>query len=438
MNIAQLLYTLALLVSIMHTNISVSAADIRDNDPDHVTLNRELYQLCKMPIAADKPADDLHVTLQATRLLEINADPNADTPDGPVLHAAILHGKTNIAIALICGKAAIHNHNIAFGGTPLHIAAQQGNVVIARLLLDNSASINELGGNNGRAPLHLAALCDRKEMIQLLSMRNANMDVLSEHGLTPLQLAAKERKYEITELLVSRNANIDAPMRITQKTALHLAIETKNDLMASFLLNTKADPNKRTTQGETALHIAARLHQHVILSTLVDSKADIDAHIERTREVIHNNKVVYTYTEQEGTSLHIAIQKGDNHTIQFLLGRNADADVHAEGKTQLYDDGQNIRIDAEDCMGTPLHTAIRHNNLAAVKLLIAAKADLEKPDSDGHKPLSYACDNILRRPNLQIVRTLALAGADHSYMNIATLPSDLQAAIRNAHIAAVP
>merc|ERR1712166_573325 len=74
------------------------------------------------------------------------------------------------------------------------------------------------------------------------------------------------------------------------------------------------------------------------------------------------------------TPLHSAARAGQEAAVSLLLSAKADAN-----KT--------------DCRDTPLHSAAERGQETAVSLLLSAKADVSKADSYGKRPLDYTKDD---------------------------------------------
>jgi ankyrin repeat protein len=89
-----------------------------------------------------------------------------------------------------------------FGAKPLHVAASAGKKDSVELLVSRGADVDSHGGNDYTA-LHIAVLQDDLEIVQLLIAEGASVNVTDRDGRTPLDYAESE---EIRELLLKHSA----------------------------------------------------------------------------------------------------------------------------------------------------------------------------------------------------------------------------------------
>ncbi len=120
--------------------------------------------------------------------------------------------------------------------SPLHHSAVKGDIDICRLLLQSNADL-EAKNWDLWTPLHASAEYGHPDICRLLLQRNANLEVKTKGGLwTPLHYSSASGHLEICRLLVASKANV-AARSSNGKTALNLAIERKNVLVAEYLQN---------------------------------------------------------------------------------------------------------------------------------------------------------------------------------------------------------
>ena len=106
----------------------------------------------------------------------------------------------------------------------IHDAAALGNIEAVKQHLAAGTDVHSKRG--GRTVLHNAVSSrGRKEIVELLINKGANVNSKDVFGVTPLHLAALGGKTEIAKILIENGANINAknkegesPLDITQKS----------------------------------------------------------------------------------------------------------------------------------------------------------------------------------------------------------------------------
>ncbi|WP_370630205.1 ankyrin repeat domain-containing protein [Xenophilus sp. Marseille-Q4582] len=196
----------------------------------------------------------------------------------------------------------------------------------------------------------------------------------------------------------------------TAMPPLHQAAQA-NDLNAlRRLLATGAAVDARDAQGRTALLAATHANQIEAARLLIEAGADVNAkdaiqdspylyagargHLEILKLTLAHGADLRSTNRYGGTALIPACERGHVETVRTLIAAGVDVDhVNRLGWTGLLE-----AIVLSD--GGPPHQQI-------VQLLIEARADLNRADRDGVRPLQHA----RRRGQTQIVRLLEAAGA---------------------------
>jgi ankyrin repeat protein len=141
------------------------------------------------------------------------------------------------------------------GLTPLMIAAQTGNVQIVKSLVAHGAAVNAVTTTTGATALMWAVAAPHAQVVTVLIEAGANVHASSAKGFTPLLFAARNGDVEMAEILLAAGARVND--RGSDGThALPLAIISRQDRFALFLLERGADPNG-SMAGVSALHAAA-------------------------------------------------------------------------------------------------------------------------------------------------------------------------------------
>jgi ankyrin repeat protein len=89
-----------------------------------------------------------------------------------------------------------------FGAKPLHVAASAGKKDAVEFLISRGADVDSQG-EYGLAALHIAVRAYSIDVARLLICRGANVNVTDRDGRTPLDYAESE---EIRELLLKHSA----------------------------------------------------------------------------------------------------------------------------------------------------------------------------------------------------------------------------------------
>ena len=114
------------------------------------------------------------------------------------IHTAARAGDVDRVIELIAQGEDIDRRSR--GGTPLHIAILSNRKDVVELLIAKGADVNLSVPSLG-APLHVAALRGSAELASLLIASGANVSATDGSGLTPLHYAADKGGVAVAELL---------------------------------------------------------------------------------------------------------------------------------------------------------------------------------------------------------------------------------------------
>jgi ankyrin repeat protein len=184
------------------------------------------------------------------RLVDIHA---GDHP----LCLAVQAGLKEIAHTLIKYGADLHVTD-RYGQPLFHQAASNGHDDVIQLLLSHGVDVNSTDPGD-RTALHFAAFYGHKSTSKiLLSTPGFDIAASDSEGATPLCAAARGNHRSVAlQILAEEPANVNARC-LGQKTALHLAVESRNIRLACLLVDMDSlDPNIGDEQGWTALSYAA-------------------------------------------------------------------------------------------------------------------------------------------------------------------------------------
>jgi ankyrin repeat protein len=141
------------------------------------------------------------------------------------------------------------------GMTPLMVAAKTGSVEVVKLLLAHGARVNAVTKDTGVTPLMWAVAAPHQDIAKVLIENGADVHVSSSKGFTPLLFAARNGDIEMAKILLAAGARVN-DTGSDRTHALPLAIISRHEKFALFLLEQGADPNG-AIDGVPALHAAA-------------------------------------------------------------------------------------------------------------------------------------------------------------------------------------
>jgi len=423
-------------------------------------------------------------------LLKYHADPNfAARSDPPIFHALKVRS-SNFTTKLIGHGANVESRDEK-GWTPLAFACYYGLDDLALILLDHSADPNQASLGRGRGtPFHAAcgwaslklvkemldrgadvhapdkegftpifyAVCDlnhppifataadttefipftesRREVIELLLRRGADMTRKTNNGSSLMTYAIKQIRYGAVECLLANGYNTNEHNEQGESLLIqHLRRPNRTVRMARILLNAgvpleEADPKPDWDEGpkrgrvDSALLAACRRNN--------GPEADpalIDLLIERGSDVNYNN------TKTGECPLDVAVHENEPEIVEQLYQANA---WRASGyyKIELMDYSTAygfpdcIRVLAKYGMDVnsiylhgaqgelPVHRAVQRASPSVLKALLDCGANPNAIDSEWNTPLHYAvmktdCDEL--RP--EMVGLLIAKGANRDIRN---------------------
>jgi uncharacterized protein len=313
------------------------------------------------------------------RLVAAGADVNARNDYGatPLSQAAVV-GNVRVIRRLISARADVEAAN-ADGQTALMVLARSSNVEAAKLLLKRGAKVDTREAWREQTALMWAAAEGQPDMVKLLIDQGADVNARSKvhnwerqvtaeprhqarpaGGFTPLLYAARRGCMECARLLVRAGADVDgvdpdgvSPLLLA---TLNFSFDT-----AALLIEQGADVNRWDIWGRAPLYAA------VDMNTLpTGGRADRPS-LDRTTGI---------------------------ELIEKLLKAGANPDM----QLKLFPPHRSLRDDrGADMMltigSTPLIRAAKAGDAPAIKLLLAAGAQVDLPTINGITPLMAAAGN---------------------------------------------
>ena len=259
-------------------------------------------------------------------------------------------------------------------------AAMAGDTAAVRTLLDKRADVNATQAD-GATALHWAAYRQDLEMANLLIRAGANVKAANREGFTPLALACVNGDANMIEALLKAGA--DANERLPRgESALMLASRTGSVAAMKVLAGHGADVNAKEDHGTTPLMWAAAEGHPDAVKLLIELGADVKAR--------SNPDYRYRGPVNAGGGRSADPRKcSDVNVVCDAAQRQKERDRVLDNQTP---GGPNF-ADRSGGAFTPLVFAARRNDLASVRILLDAGADVNQTAGYGWTPLLVATQN---------------------------------------------
>lgn len=234
---------------------------------------------------------------------------------------------------------------------------------------------------------------DRQGLRTLLAQK-ADVNAAQADGMTALHWAVRQNDLGTAKLLIHAGANVNAVTRL-EITPLSLACENANAAMIRLLLTAGANVNSPGPNGERPLMNAARLGDVEPVQALLDGGANANA----------------KDTAAQSTALMVAVRENHPDIVKLLIAHNAEIDAstrigprpafrapNAGGGSHgagINRGGVPDRGQQDPAPGglTALLYAARDGRLEITHMLVAAGADVNKPEANKITPLQMAIEN---------------------------------------------
>ena len=315
------------------------------------------------------------------------------TTDSPLHNAA--RANEPRAIEVLCRAGCEPSAANDQGQTALHIASQADNPEAIKALLEANADIVAYD-RSGDTPLHTAALNGAIRSIEVLAAAGAAVDDTNNDRYTALHLAAREGQVTAITALLAAGADVLAGEG-ERGTPLHLAAEVGQATSITALVEAGARGDALDEDWHTPLHLAARGGHASAIKPLVEwGKPD--------------------FGDSEETLLNLAVQSGHLAAVEALLetGFGTHCGFGLEGPT-------------------PLHWAARRGDVAMIKVLLGAGADVCIQDEQGETPLHWAAS----AGQAEAINELVAAGAFVGAKNRDDMATPMHLAARARQVIAV-
>ena len=296
-----------------------------------------------------------------------------------------------------------------YGITPLHKAVQNNRLEIIEILLLAGAGIN-IKDRYGRVPLYYAIGNKNREIVHLLISVGADLNVADNYNVRLLEYAIKVGNAEIVEMLLANGADIDFLSK-DGYTPIYLAIKGNNKEIveillqygakieirylfdairmssigiAELLIQYGADVNGQTLDGYTPLHQAVQAKDSALVKLLLTHGAD-------PRIPNSKGETPYDLAKEEIKEVFFEYFSRGKDLGEELIRTSEEGDE--EYVKWLLERGANVNAATSDGV-TTLHIAVREGFIELVRLLLEHGADAEVVDSKGNRPRDLASEEI--------------------------------------------
>ena len=300
-----------------------------------------------------------------------------------------------IAMLLLAGSVSAAQCTNLHDGKTMSYWANQGNGNAVGTLIDGGCDVNSTSrvkpDGSLLTPLQAAIITDNSLGANVASLliheKNADPDAKGSIGRTPLMLAAEHNRISLVRMLMLTKASIDATDSNSGKTALLFA---KSREVFTYLVSSGANIQATTSGGLTPLHVAA---QHVNDGFLVDLlfKRGVKAKLDAFAETTYSTQ----WSGRESPLMLAAAQSQSSDFLRRLISR-----------------GAKIEASYSNNQRTAIHYAARWGNIANVKRLIDAGADVNagRDAPGGISPIFAAVEGAGSIERTQVVKALIAAG----------------------------
>jgi ankyrin repeat protein len=396
-------------------------------------------------------------------LLVKGADPDggwdgkAIQPRNTPLQLAARNGYVEVARLLLAKGASVNAQQFGTGGTALSSAVVNRDMAMVKLLLARGADPNadfafDRALQSGRRDLvdlflatkvdagkveHLiaAASSGKKEFVELVLDKGADVNAVDRFGNTAVLTAARLGTVDVAALLLAKGAKVKVADN-EGMTPLH-AVGTK--AVAEMLLAQGADVNAVNQEGETPLYLAVQ-RGDLPLAELLEAKGarhDIFTlaalgRDEALRKALQTSPLPKPKKNYHYPPLLLAAHFGQTNAVQVLLDKGAGVDDSMwNGMTALHAAAagghkdtigllleHKANINAKMSGGpydpmtqTPLEVALAGGHIEVVQLLRRTGA---LPKIEGPDALAKQLQRAAERKQLALVKLFLEEGAPHT------------------------
>nr|XP_015913874.2 uncharacterized protein LOC107444287 [Parasteatoda tepidariorum] len=337
-----------------------------------------------------------------------------------LLHVAADLGLKNM-VEYLLSKGADVNSVSDIRVTPLHKSAYAGHVDIVTLLISNGAIVNAKDSADN-IPLHFAAFNGQSSTAEVLLKHGADFNAFNKEKLSPLQRAILNGHLNVLKSFIEHGASTEDLER-RGFPVFKYAIRHNNLELINILIENGMSINIRDPDGCTPLHQSIKNGSIDISLRLIECGADINS-ADKFNLTPLSLSIKLGYFEivdkllSEQANIHSVDYKGQTLLHMCVLNFKIMDSMGEEYFTETYNDlvsnlsrfdifkklvERGISIERENIFGrTPLHLACISGYDDIVRYLIPKLVDINVSDKMGYTPLHHAVKN----NNLKVIDML--------------------------------
>ena len=256
--------------------------------------------------------------------------------------------------------------------TPLHVACRSNKENVVKFLIGCGVEANGQD-EHGQTPLLICCIHGFKPLISLLIESSIaghmaeplEIDTGDHRGLTPLNCAAIKGDLELVKILVSRGQSDVNQTSPKGCTPLIYAGRGGYSEVVRYLLEKRASPLKQDNAGGTVLHHCIEKGHVSVLEVLLEHGVDVYSAIELADNA--GRTPLFEAVEMEDDSLAGVDEEKMCSLIKILTKPKRRQDGGFGAKVNILNyNGQ-----------SPLFSAVKSGNFAAVKALIEMGAQVD-------------------------------------------------------------
>lgn len=365
--------------------------------------------------------------------LKEDAGPNYRYPDGSTpLMWAVYDGKLDKAASLIKAGADVNASN-RYGSNAMQLAAEVANVPMLEMLLKAGADV-ESANPEGQTALMLVARTGNVDAAKLLVKHGANVNAMERWGdQTAIMWASARRHPEMVDYLASKGADVDARSK-WRDYKRHLTAEARAKNLDSggltpllyaarencagcveALIKHHVDINKPDPDRVSPLLMAVLNTNWDVAKELIDAGADVNLWDKYGQSPLY--AVASRRQDDDVRSIDQQNKATGDDIMKSLIAKGANVNMQLFMRPAKQRGTNNTRG------ATPLHAAASADDAEAVKLLLAAGAEVNLNTADNQSALmmslaSGAGSFLVPRPTagpmaaVKVINVLLKAGAD--------------------------